>query len=99
MKVMYKAARNQLGVLEFCQDKGYADAQTVAVQQKLVGLIPVTEKSGGDAAEATGRKGTIAAMGVQQDLEGAAKKQNTTVEKLCQAMATAIKQAGASLPQ
>ncbi|WP_131113078.1 pore-forming ESAT-6 family protein [Lichenihabitans psoromatis] len=99
MKVMYQAGRNQLGVLEFCQDKGFSDAETIAVQQKLLGMIPSTDKSSGDEAEATGRKGMIAAMGIKQDLEAAAKTQGSSVEKLCQAMSTAIKQAGAQLPK
>jgi len=100
MKVAYQAARNQLGVLQFCQDKGYADTETVGIQQKLVALIPPpADASGGDEAEAIGRKGTVSAMGVNQDLEAAAKAQNSTVETMCKAMADAIKQAGASLPK
>ncbi len=38
-------------------------------------------------------------MGTTQDLAAAAKAQNTSVEKVCQALASAIKQAGASLPK
>lgn len=100
MKVAYQAARNQLGVVQFCQDKGYVDAEIVGIQQKLVALIPPpADKSGGDAAEATGRKGTVSAMGVNQDIEAAAKAQNGTLETVCKAMGTALKQAAASLPK
>ena len=28
MKMAYNSARNQLGVVEYCKDKGFADAET-----------------------------------------------------------------------
>lgn len=100
MAVAYQAGRNQLGLLKYCQDKGYADADTIAIQQKLVGLLPPpADKSGGDSAEAAGRKGSLSIMGMNQDLEASAKTQGVTVEKACQAMVSAIKQAGAALPK
>jgi hypothetical protein len=99
MTAAYQAARNQYGILEFCQSNGFADADTVATQQKLLELIPVADKTTGDDAEALGKKGTVSAMGVTSDLEAAAKAQGTTVEKLCTAMAGMIKQAGAQLPK
>ncbi len=40
MKVAYNGARNQLGVVKYCQEKGFADAETVTTQQKMLGLIP-----------------------------------------------------------
>ncbi len=99
MKMVYQAARNQLGVLEFCQAKGYVDADTVAIQQKLLAMMPPGDAAAGDAAEALGKKGSVSAMGVNQDLETAAKAQGCTIEKLCQTMGSAIKQAGAALPK
>jgi hypothetical protein len=100
MKMAYNSARNQLGVVEYCKDKGFADAETISMQQKMMGLIPKpADTKEGDEAEALGRKGTVSGMGVRQEMEAAAKAQSTTVEKLCQTLASAIKQAGASLPK
>jgi hypothetical protein len=99
MTAAYQAARNQYGILQYCQSSGFADADAVAIQEKLVGLIPVADKTTGDDAEALGKKGTVSAMGVNTDLEAAAKAQGTTVQQFCTTIAAAIKQAGAQLPK
>jgi hypothetical protein len=100
MAVAYQAGRNQLGLLKYCQEQGHAGADVVAIQQKLVGMIPVpADTSGGDTAEAAGRKGSVSIMGINQDLVANAKTQGISVEKACQAMASAVKQAGAALPK
>jgi hypothetical protein len=100
MKMAYNSARNQLGVVQYCKEKGFADADTISMQQKMMGLIPKpADTKEGDAAEALGKKGTISSMGTTQELEAAAKAQNSSVEKVCQALSSAIKQAGASLPK
>lgn len=96
----YNAARNQLGVLEYCQDKGYGDADAVAVQTKMIGLLPPpADASKGDDAEAQGKQGRVSALGVQQDIATAAKAQNSTEEQLCRTIVGAVKQAGAALPK
>ena len=41
----YEAARNQLGILKYCQAQGFTGDEAVAVQTRLVGMIPA-----GDAA-------------------------------------------------
>ena len=100
VQIAYNAARNQLGILEHCQDKGYGDADAVAIQKKMIALFPApADTSKGDDAEAKGRQGKVSALGIEQDIATSAKAQNTTEEKLCQAMVGAIKQAGASLPK
>ena len=40
LKVAYQAARNQLGILGYCADKGYTDAAAAEIQKKLIALIP-----------------------------------------------------------
>lgn len=100
LKVAYQAARNQLGILGYCADKGYTDAAAVDVQKKLIALIPApADVSGGDAAEAAGRKGTISAMGMEQDIEAIAKAQNSTSAAYCKQIGDLVKQMGAKLPQ
>jgi len=100
LKVAYQAARNQLGILGYCADKGHIDASAVDVQKKLVAMIPApADASGGDAAEAAGRKGTISAMGMEQDIEAVAKAQNGTPAAFCKQIGDLVKQMGAKLPQ
>lgn len=100
LAVAYQAARNQLGILTYCSDKGFVGADVVEIQKKMVGLIPApADRSGGDAAEAQGKKGTISAMGMTQDVEAIAKAQGGTAQAFCTQIGTAIKQAGASLPK
>jgi len=100
LKLAYQAARNQLGLLGYCVDKGYTDGGAVDVQKKLVALIPApADLSGGDAAEAAGRKGKISAMGMEQDIEAIAKAQNGTSAVYCKQIGDLVKQMGAKLPQ
>ncbi|UZF93857.1 pore-forming ESAT-6 family protein [Bosea sp. NBC_00550] len=100
LKVAYQAARNQLGILGYCADKGHIDASAVDVQKKMMGLIPTpADVSGGDAAEAAGRKGTISAMGMEQNIEVIAKAQNGTPAAYCKQIGDLVKQMGAKLPQ
>lgn len=100
LKIAYEAGRNQLGVLTYCSEKGFVGADVVEIQKKMVSLIPApADKSGGDAAEAQGKKGTISAMGMTQDIEAVAKTQGGTAQAFCTQIGNAIKQAGASLPK
>lgn len=100
LKVAYQAARNQLGLLGYCVDKGYTDTAAVEVQKKLVALIPApADLSGAEAAEAAGRKGTISAMGMEQNIEAIAKAQNGTPAAYCKQIGDLVKQMGANLPK
>lgn len=100
LKVAYQAARNQLGILGYCAEKGHTDASAADVQKKLIAMIPApADVSGGDAAEAAGRKGTISAMGMEQDIEAIAKAQNGTPAAYCKQIGDLVKQIGAKLPQ
>ncbi|AGT08743.1 pore-forming ESAT-6 family protein [Paracoccus aminophilus] len=97
--VAYESARNQLGVLEYCTEKGHIDGKAVEIQTKLLTLIPEGDKAKGDAAEAKGKSGTVAAMGVEQSLDAASKAQNSSEEALCKQMDTMIQALAAQLPQ
>lgn len=99
MEMAYTAARNQLGVLKYCQEKGYTDGTAVEVQTKLIGLIPApADASKADSAEESGKQGKVSAMGVDQDFAASAKAQNVSEEKLCQTLADTVKQAASQLP-
>ncbi|QRZ14021.1 pore-forming ESAT-6 family protein [Paracoccus methylovorus] len=94
----YESARNQLGVLAYCQEQGHIDGTAVEIQTKLLAMIPPGDAAGGDAAEAKGKEGTVSAMGVERTLEDAAKEQNTTEEALCKQMEGLLQQLAAQVP-
>ena len=96
----YQAGRNQLGVISYCAEKGHVGADVVAIQTKVLALIPPpADKSAGDTAEAAGKKGTIAMMGVTQDLETIAKAQGGTAAAYCKQIGDVVQKAAASLPK
>ncbi len=100
MEMAYNSARNQLGVLKYCQNEGHIDGDAATIQTKLLGMIPPpADKTAGDEAEKTGEKGTIAAMGVNQEISATVKAQNITEKQFCETIANAIKQVGAQLPK
>ncbi|MTH77509.1 pore-forming ESAT-6 family protein [Paracoccus aestuariivivens] len=94
----YESARNQLGVLTYCQDKGFIDAKAVETQTKLLAMIPAGDTAKGDAAETKGKSGTVSAMGVERSLSEAATEQKTTEDALCKQMDTLLQQLAAQIP-
>lgn len=100
MELAYNSARNQLGVLKYCQNAGHIDGAAVETQTKMLALISApSDKAKGDAAEQEGEKGKISAMGVNQDLAAITKAQNVTEKQFCETIANALKQASAQLPK
>lgn len=94
----HDGARNQLGVLKYCQEKGWGSAESVAGQEKMIGMLPAADAKMGDAAEEKGKAGQIEAMGQSMALADGAKAQNTTEEALCKQMDALIKQMSATMP-
>ena len=94
----YESARNQLGVLSYCQDKGFIDAKAVETQTRLLAMIPAGDTAKGDAAEAKGKEGTVSAMGVERTLSDAAKEKNTTEDALCKQMDALLQQLASQVP-
>ena len=94
----YESARNQLGVLIYCQEQGHIDGAAVETQTKLLTMIPAGDTAKGDAAEAKGKEGTVSAMGVERSLADASKEQNTTEEALCKQMDALLQQLAAQIP-
>ncbi|WP_134679287.1 pore-forming ESAT-6 family protein [Paracoccus ravus] len=86
MAAAYENARNQLGVLSYCQDKGYIDGRAVETQMNLLAMIPPGDTAAGDAAETKGKTGTVSAMGVERSLSDAALQQEKTEDALCDEM-------------
>lgn len=94
----YESARNQLGVLSYCHDKGHIDSTAVEIQNRLLTMIPAGDAARGDAAEAKGREGTVSAMGVERSLSDAAAEQKTSEDALCKQMDALLQQLASQVP-
>lgn len=93
------AARNQLGVLEYCQAQGHIDDKAVEIQGKMIRMLPAaTDEAAAEAAYEKGKEGAVSAMGVEQTLAEAAAAQGVEEAALCTQLAQLVEQAGAQLP-
>ena len=62
MEMAYNSARNQLGLLKYCQNAGHIDGDAVDIQTKMIALIPApSDTAKGDEAQQEGEKGKISA--------------------------------------
>lgn len=99
-EALYKAAQNQLGIVEYCKDKGFAKQEDIDSQQSIMKIMQApADKSGLEEAQAAGKKGVVQSMGQETDVEDYAKTSGKSVEPFCQQITTAIKQAAAQLPK
>lgn len=94
------AAKNQLGILEYCQTEGHIEGTAVEIQTKMLEMVPAAQNQETvDAAYAKGKEGTVSAMGVEQTLADAATAQKTDVKALCGQLASLVEQAAAQMPK
>jgi len=99
-EALYRAAQNQLGIVEYCKDRGFATQEDVDSQQSIMKIMQApADKSGLEEAQAAGKKGVVQSMGQETDVEDYAKTSGKSVEPFCQQITTAIKQAAAQLPK
>lgn len=97
--VIVIAAKNQLGVLEYCQSEGHINGDATVVQNKIIAMLPpATDSAAVDKAYESGKAGNISAMGVEQSLADAGKAQGVEVAALCKQIGDAVAAAGANLP-
>ena len=94
----YEAARNQLGILKYCQSQGFSGAEAVSAQQKLVGMLPEGDAQAGAAAEQKGTQGTVSLGETQISLKDAASQQGTSEKSQCQRIEAAVNQVASQLP-
>ncbi|MFG6084057.1 pore-forming ESAT-6 family protein [Paracoccus litorisediminis] len=95
----YESARNQFGVLAYCQQKGAVSAQAVATQVRLLAMLPPGDIAKGDAAEMLGKNGIVSGMeGEERSLADAAIAQETTEESLCEKMEILLVELVARIP-
>ena len=94
----YEAARNQLGILQYCQEQGFTGAEAVEAQGKLVGLLQGGDEAVGSAAEEKGAQGTVSVGGTEVSLADAVEERGSTVEATCQQIEAAVIEIAPSLP-
>ncbi len=92
MRLAYVSTANQVGMMEYCMGKGWADQAAVDAQKKAAASLPPTSDTTGlSEAEATGRKGELMNNGSTVSLSAMAQKGNTTEQDLCTRMASSAK--------
>ncbi len=93
MASAHQAAANQLGILEYCHKQGYTDEGGVAAQKTVMSRLPASGPGvSTEAAEASGRQGTLVANGNSYTMASMASAHNTTEAALCKQMAANVVQ-------
>ena len=83
-QVRHQGARNELGLLIYCQDQGLADQAAVAAQKRSIELLPpATLASVGEQEEADGRLGYLAFDGRQGLFTASASAQGISIATAC----------------
>lgn len=92
MRLAHVSMANQVGVMEYCMSKGWADQVAVDAQKRSAASLPATtDQTGLVDAEATGRKGELMNNGTTLSMASMAQKGNTTEQDLCARMVSAAK--------
>ena len=95
LRSLHLAARNQLGILEYCAAQGAVGEDVVALQRQAVSTLPPAPDAGLVEAEAAGRRGMIAFDGSEVTFAAAANARGLRVEANCKFIAiTVLAQAG-----
>lgn len=94
----YEAARNQLGILQYCNDQGFSGPEAVEAQAQLVALLPEGDPAVGETAELKGAEGTVALGDTELTLAEAVEARGSTVEATCQQIEAAVNEIAPSLP-
>lgn len=96
VRSMHLAARNQLGILQYCQAQGAVGEDVVALQRQALGALPPTAQVGGlEEAEAAGKRGMIAFDGSEVPFAVAAGARGLRVRTNCKYIALTVQaQAG-----
>lgn len=94
----YQAARNQLGILQYCQEQGFSGPEAIEAQGQLIELLPAGDAAAGDAAEEKGVQGMVAVGENELTLADAVAGQGGTVETTCQQIEAAVNEIAPTLP-
>lgn len=90
--VVYESVCNQLGVLVYCQDKGFIDGKVVEIQIWFLIMILVGDIVKGDVVEVKGKEGIVLVMGVECLLVDVVIEQQISEDVLCKQMDVLLQQ-------
>jgi hypothetical protein len=83
-QVLHQGARNELGLLIYCQGLGLADQAAVAAQTRRIDSLPPTLRANvGEQEEADGRLGYLAFDGRQALFTASTSAQGISVATAC----------------
>ena len=92
IRSLHLAARNQLGLLEYCRAQGIIPEDVVAIQRRTVESLPAAPANAlGEAEEAAGRSGNIVFLRPQATLAESAGAQGITVKAKCEHLALTVR--------
>lgn len=104
----YIKARNQLGLLQYCKEKGFTGDAEIGAQQKLLAYIPMPAAVKGDVnaqkdiqgVEDQGKTGLLVDNELDlYKLADVAKARNETEENLCKVIGKGTIEGAAKLPE
>lgn len=91
------AARNQLGLLEYCQSEGHIDGAAVEAQTKMMALLPAaSDEAKVEEAYNKGKEGKLSISGVEQDLT-TLDAQGSSLADMCKQMSDGVVAASAQM--
>jgi hypothetical protein len=97
-QMAHVSASNELGVLEYCQGKGWTDQAAVDAQKKAISTLPATSDTASiTSAESTGKQGIFDMNGNQTSLSQMASTKDTSEQAICGQLGTSVKNAAASM--
>ena len=94
----WQAASNQLGILQYCEEKGFTGPEAVQAQAQIMTMLPLGDEAVGTAAIEQGNQGIVAFNDQEITLSDAAASQGSTVEGTCQEIEAAVNDMAADLP-
>ena len=92
------AAKNQLGILEYCQTEGHIEGTAVEIQAKMLEMVPAAQNQETvDAAYAKGKEGVLSVGGTESDLK-LLDSQGGSLADVCKQMADAMAAVAGQIP-
>ncbi|WP_394227910.1 pore-forming ESAT-6 family protein [Paracoccus marcusii] len=94
----WQAASNQLGILQYCEEKGFTGPEVVQAQAQIMTMLPSGDEAAETAAIEQGNQSIVAFNDQEITLSDAAASQGSTVEGTCQEIEPAVNDMAANLP-
>jgi hypothetical protein len=98
MHLLYQTEANQLGVVEYCRSRGWADDATIEAQKKIASILPApSDSSGLNEAENDGKRGTLVVNGAKVMLADMTGGAGSAAQAICTQLGDTVKAVAANL--